>query len=189
MSKIYCVLLSALLFSACAEQKNNSLPHTKMAEMAQMANTRERSFQGELVAESSEAHKKTAQNNQDIKENKASQLSPAEMAAYAELEIFAKNFVRKSNQNIMPSKAKPKVEASSGVVIVSYVEIDPYSIELEILPVQNEHFQYIAKMRYLERHFVGRGTDVRSAMSGKLELVATQRITELPRYVASKWVE
>ena len=182
MKKFYCMILSTVFLAGCFGQSNkDTMPQTEVA----ISSTTIVAVEKSPVQVKAKNHKKDAKTI--ILE--ASKLNSREIIIFAELEKYAKNFVKRSNNSMTPSKARPKIEKRDGQVIVTYMEIDHTSINLEILPAKSKYFEYIAKMRYVERQLQCTSTDLDSAMSGQFRILASRRVTELPRYIQSKWVE
>lgn len=186
MNKFYCLLLSAILLSGCFGKSNNdTMPSVEVAVTKSTTDMNAGNHSARLTA--SKVSKDLSKAEKMILA--ASNLTAAEMGVYAELETFAHEFITKSNNSFVPCKRRPKIESRNGYVTISYMEIDHASINLEILPAKSKYFEYIAKMRYVERHFQSTGIDFDSALNGQFKVLASRRVTELPRYVQSRWVE
>lgn len=178
MNKFYCLLLSTVLLSGCFWESNNAtMPEVEVATAEDYTAKNAVKKQPKMSAAAEQ------------KILAASKLNAKEISVYAELETFAHAFVIRSNNCFVPCKSKPKIENKNGQVTVSYTEIDHTSINLELLPVKSKYFEYIAKMRYVERNFQSVGKDLHSAMNGQFRVLGSRRVTELPRYVRSRWVE
>lgn len=110
-----------------------------------------------------------------------------EKTVYQELAAFAKSHIITSNKNIVPNKRSPKVEKQNNMYVASYVEFDPNSVSLELIPTPHRQYKYMAKVKYRERLFQSKGENLNSALKGEFRVVGSRFITEVPRYNKGKW--
>ena len=108
---------------------------------------------------------------------KKTQAAPAASAGdiQAQLDTFAKNYLKNMNDCVSPSKKKQK----SGHGGTYYLEYDPNSIRTSYKPSSNPAVQYIGYLHYDEVTYVCKGNDCKPASRNKL--------TELIMYVKGKW--
>ncbi len=114
-------------------------------------------------------------------------LTDSEKNVYQELADFAKSHIITSNKNIVPNKRSPKVEKQNNMYVASYVEFDPSSVSLELIPTPHRQYKYMAKVKYRERLFQSKGENLNSALKGEFRVVGSRFITEVPRYNKGKW--
>mgnify|MGYP001152812800 CR=1 FL=1 len=117
----------------------------------------------------------------------AADLSEDEITVYKQLEKFARNHVVKCNAQIIPNKRSPKVEKQNNMYVASYVEFDPESVSLEIIPTPHRKYSYLAKVRYREDKYQCRAESKQSALKGNFSLVGKRFVTEVPKYQQGQW--
>ena len=71
--------------------------------------------------------------------------------------------------------------------MASYISLDPASISTEVLPSESRHFQYIARVKYVENHFESVAATKEEALKGPFHRVKSRRLTEIARYVKGAW--
>ena len=64
---------------------------------------------------------------------------------------------------------------------------DHASISTEVLPNESRHFQYIARVKYVENHFESVAATKEEALKGPFHRVKSRRLTEIARYVKGAW--
>ena len=109
---------------------------------------------------------------------KKTQAAPAASAGdiQAQLDTFAKNYLKNMNDCVSPSKKSKK----SGHGGMYYLEYDTNSIRTSYKPSSNPAVQYIGYLHYDEVTYVCTGNnDCKQASRNKL--------TELIMYVKGKW--
>ena len=117
----------------------------------------------------------------------AQELSAQEKAVYEALATFARSHIKKSNNNIIPNKRAPKVEKKNNMYVASYVEFDPDSLSMELIPTTHRQYKYLAKIKYRERLFQSKAETKKLALNGDFSVVGSRFITEVPRYKQGKW--
>lgn len=127
----------------------------------------------------------TTQNTLEIKG--VADLSGQEIRVYEQLEKFAKSHIVKSNAQIIPNKKSPKIEKQNNMFVASYVEFDPESLSMEIIPTPNRKYNYLAKIRYREHVYQCKAESKQSALNGKFAIVGKRFITEVPKYHQGEW--
>lgn len=118
----------------------------------------------------------------DVKE-----LSAQEKNVYDQLADFARAHIKKSNSNIIPNKRAPKVEKKNHMYVASYVEFDPESLSMELIPTPHRQYKYLAKIKYRERLYQSKAETKQLALKGNFSEVGSRFITEVPRYKQGKW--
>lgn len=114
-------------------------------------------------------------------------LSGQEKTVYEQLEKFAKSHIVKSNAQIIPNKRSPKIEKQNNMFVASYVEFDPDSLSMEIIPTPNRKYNYLAKIRYREHVYQCKAENKDSALNGNFAIVGKRFITEVPKYHQGEW--
>lgn len=118
----------------------------------------------------------------DVKE-----MSAQEKKVYNQLADFARAHIKKCNSNIMPNKRTPKVEKKNDMYVASYVEFDPESLCMELIPTPHRQYKYLAKIKYRERLYQSKAKTKQLALKGDFCVVGSRFITEVPRYKQGKW--
>lgn len=139
------------------------------------------SAKGESVQANSSATQKT------LEVKSAANLSGEEKSVYDQLEKFARNHIVKSNAQIIPNKRSPKIEKQNNMFVASYVEFDPDSLSMEIIPTPNRKYNYLAKIRYREHVYQCKAESKQSALQGNFAIVGKRFITEVPKYQQGEW--
>ena len=105
------------------------------------------------------------------------QAAPAASAGdiQAQLDTFAKSYLKNMNDCVSPSKKSKK----SGHGGMYYLEYDPNSLRTSYKPSSNPAVQYVGYLHYDEVTYVCKGDDCKPTDRNKL--------TELIMYVKGKW--
>lgn len=135
--------------------------------------------------ESVQASSSTAQKTLEVKS--VANLSGQEKTVYEQLEKFARNHIVKSNAQIIPNKRSPKIEKQNNMFVASYVEFDPDSLSMEIIPTPNRKYNYLAKISYREHVYQCKAESKQSALNGNFAIVGKRSITEVPKYQQGQW--
>lgn len=135
--------------------------------------------------ESVQANSSAAQKTLEVKS--AANLSGQEKSVYEQLEKFARNHIIKSNAQIIPNKRSPKIEKQNNMFVASYVEFDPDSLSMEIIPTPNRKYNYLAKISYREHVYQCKAESKQSALNGNFAIVGKRSITEVPKYQQGEW--
>ena len=107
--------------------------------------------------------------------------------ARSRLDAFLKKHVDRCNLAVRPCKTQPSISKRDGKVVASYISLDPSSISTEVLPSESRHFQYIARVKYVENHFESVAATREEALKGPFHRVKSRRLTEIARYVKGQW--
>lgn len=110
---------------------------------------------------------------------------PAQLKA--KLDSFVADYVTRCNTSVNACRTKPVVAPRDGMMVATYIEIDPASVESEVFPSQSKQFPYMAKLMYVEHTYESVGNTRDEALQGVYKRVKSRRLTELPRYVQGKW--
>lgn len=105
----------------------------------------------------------------------------------AKLDSFVAEYVERCNTTVNACRTKPSLAARDGMIVATYIEIDPASVQIELFPAQSQHFSYIAQLKYVEHIYESTGNTEEEALQGVYKRVKTRRLTELPRYAGGKW--
>lgn len=157
MKKIFGVLTLSALLMACTSAKDENV----------------------------QVNTQTTQNTLEVKS--VAQLSGQEKSVYEQLEKFARNHIVKSNAQIVPNKRSPKIEKQNNMFVASYVEFDPESLSMEIIPTPNRKYNYLAKIRYREHVYQCKAESKQAALKGNFAIVGKRFITEVPKYQQGQW--
>lgn len=157
MKKIFGVLTVSLLLMACTSAKG----------------------------ENAQVKAQTTQNTLQVLS--VANLSGQEKSVYEQLEKFARSHIIKSNAQIIPNKRSPKIEKQNNMFVASYVEFDPDSLSMEIIPTPNRKYNYLAKIRYREHVYQCKAENQQSALNGNFAIVGKRFITEVPKYQQGEW--
>ncbi len=112
---------------------------------------------------------------------------PSEEQARAELDAFLVKYTQQANRNMNGSRSKPKVFTRGKMHVAQFFEIDPASVHAEMRKSISKHFDYTARMYYVENTFESTGKTQKEALKGPFKVVNSKRLTELPRYYKGKW--
>lgn len=115
------------------------------------------------------------------------QLSEQEKTVYEQLEKFARSHITKSNSQIVPNKRSPKVEKHNKAYVASYVEFDPNSLSIELIPTPHRKYDYLAKVRYREDMYQSRAESKNAALKGNFTVASKRFLTEMPKYRQGQW--
>ncbi|MCH5276893.1 MAG: hypothetical protein J1E80_03560 [Desulfovibrionaceae bacterium] len=105
----------------------------------------------------------------------------------AKLDSFVADYVERCNTSVNACRTKPSLAPRDGLIVATYIEIDPASVEVELFPAQSKHFTYMAQLRYVEHIYESTGKTEEEALQGVYKRVRTRRLTELPRYANGTW--
>lgn len=107
--------------------------------------------------------------------------------ARGKLDAFISKHVERCNLAVRPCKTQPSISKRDGKIVASYISLDPASISTEVLPSESRHFQYIARVKYVENHFESVAATKEEALKGPFHRVKSRRLTEIARYAKGAW--
>lgn len=144
-------------------------------------------FGDDNAAAVSNPEEQTPQASAAVVKKDGAELSKQDKTVYDQLAKFAAEHINRSNKNIVPNKKSPKVEKINNMYVASYVEFDPDSLTMELIPTPHRQYKYLAKIKYRERLYQSKAESKQSALKGKFSVVGGRFITEVPRYKQGKW--
>jgi hypothetical protein len=112
---------------------------------------------------------------------------PSEAQARAELDDFLVKYTQQANKNMNGSRSKPRVFTRGKNHVAQFSEIDPVSVHADMRKSISKHFDYTARMYYVENTFECVGKTKKEALKGPFKVVNSKKLTELPRYYKGKW--
>ena len=112
---------------------------------------------------------------------------PSEDKARAELDDFLVKYTQQANRSMNGSRSKPRVFTRGKMHVAQFSEIDPASVHADMRKSISKHFDYTARMYYVENTFESVGKTQKEALKGPFKVVNSKKLTELPRYYKGKW--
>ncbi len=112
---------------------------------------------------------------------------PSEEQAKAELDDFLVSYVQKANKSMNGSRSKPRVFTRGKMHVAQFSEIDPNSVRSEMRKSLSKHFDYTARMYYIECTYECVAKTQKEALKGPFKVINSKKLTELPRYYKGKW--
>ncbi len=105
-----------------------------------------------------------------------------------ELHALVDNFLLRSSENIIPSKANPKIEElTNGKIRVTYIDFDRESIVLNVYPSSNKNAKYFAKIHYKELHYKSEKPRGTRFSEDAFTIESARNVLEIASYRNGKW--
>ena len=113
--------------------------------------------------------------------------TPSEDQVRAELDAFLVKYTQQANRSMNGSRSKPRVFTRGKTHVAQFSEIDPASVHADMRKSLSKHFDYVARMYYVENIYECVGKSQKEALKGPFKVVNSKKLTELPRYYKGKW--
>lgn len=107
--------------------------------------------------------------------------------ASAKFEVFAKDWLVKSNRDMLYNASRKEVTQAGGVYKARYIELDGNTLSIEVKPSGHSHSPFIGTMTYVERTFECEGKTKAEAEKGSFACVKESRVAEIFRYSGNAW--